>query len=88
MKQDVLNQLLVDDFADHSLGRDAVLFFCNLIFITMMNIVTNQIFFSRKLRPHVLKHLDFSNPLLLDLLPVIALSLQTGRYLRCMRLNF
>lgn len=65
-KNQVLDQKIVHNFSDLTVGRDAVLAFANspLFYDDEHRYEGN--FFGRRLRPHVLKHLDFSPPAKVD----------------------
>lgn len=65
MKTDVKDQRLIEDFStnNHDLCRDAVLAFCDSPLFHDTEHRYEARFFGRRLRPHVVKHLDFSAPL-------------------------
>lgn len=61
-KAEVLDQKAVQSFSDPTVGRDAVLAFANSsLFYDDEHRYENE-FFGRRLRPHVLKYLDFKTP--------------------------
>jgi quercetin dioxygenase-like cupin family protein len=61
-KQDVLDQHLVSSFDDPSLARDAILRFANSRLHYDDEHRYERNFYGRRLRPHVLKFLEFSSP--------------------------
>jgi hypothetical protein len=65
-KSDVRDNRLVQDFRDNDLGRDAVLTFADSPLFHDNEHRYEESFFGRRLRPHVLKFLDFSTPLSAD----------------------
>lgn len=71
-KSDVLDQKIITDFKDPGLARDAVLLFCNsdLHYDTDNRYETE--FYGRRLRPHLVKYLDFNNPVTVHSLPEYA----------------
>jgi len=65
MKTDIKNVRLIEDFSigNHDLCRDAILGFCDSPLFHDNEHRYEEDFFGRRLRPHVVKHLDFSKPL-------------------------
>lgn len=61
-KHDVVDQRLVPSFEDPTLARDALLCFANSYLNTDDEHRYEKNFYGRRLRPHVLKFLDFSRP--------------------------
>ena len=64
-KSDIINPRLISDFTltNHDFCRDAILSFCNSPLFIDNEHRYEEAFFGRRLRPHVVKHLDFSKNL-------------------------
>lgn len=71
MKKPVKDPRLVEDFsiANHDLCRDAILGFCESPLFADNEHRYEENFFGRRLRPHVVKHLDFAKPAVFTDLP-------------------
>ncbi len=65
-KKQVMDQHVVTDFADYDFARDAILFYANSPLFQDDDNRYECSLYRRKLRPHVLKYLDFSKPLSID----------------------
>ena len=65
MKTDIKDQRLIADFTtnNHDLHRDAILAFCDSPLFHDSEHRYETHFFGRRLRPHVVKYIDFSKPL-------------------------
>jgi hypothetical protein len=61
-KHDVLDQRLASSFEDPTLARDAILCFANSHLNVDDEHRYEENFYGRRLRPHILKFLDFSSP--------------------------
>jgi hypothetical protein len=71
MKKAVKDNRIVEDFSidNHDLCRDAILGFCESPLFADNEHRYEESYFGRRLRPHVVKHLDFSKPATLAKLP-------------------
>jgi quercetin dioxygenase-like cupin family protein len=71
MKKTVRDPRIVEDFStgNHDLCRDAILGFCGSPLFADNEHRYEEAYFGRRLRPHVVKHLDFSKPALSTELP-------------------
>ncbi|MEN3794656.1 iron-containing redox enzyme family protein [Fulvimarina sp. MAC3] len=71
MKNNIKDVKVVGDFStgNHDLCRDAILGFCDLPLFHDNEHRYEERFFGRRLRPHVVKHLDFSKPVSMQELP-------------------
>jgi hypothetical protein len=66
MKKTVKDNRIVEDFstANHDLCRDAILGFCESPLFSDNEHRYEEAYFGRRLRPHVVKHLNFTKPAL------------------------
>ena len=54
---------ITDNFGDKALAKDALLYFCNSPLFYDNDNRYEENFYGRRIRPHVLKHINFDEPL-------------------------
>ncbi|MGH0422880.1 MULTISPECIES: iron-containing redox enzyme family protein [Bacillus] len=62
-KKSVLEPKITDNFGDKTLAKDALLYFCNSPLFYDNDNRYEENFYGRRIRPHVLKHINFDEPL-------------------------
>ena len=62
-KKSVLEPKITDNFGDKALAKDALLYFCNSPLFYDNDNRYEENFYGRRIRPHVLKHINFDEPL-------------------------